>query len=83
MIQIEKLNFNYFGIKEPYLIDINLTIEDGKFVLITGPSDCGKSTLIRTFNGLIEFYGGRFRKVDINGIDPFKTSTKDLCNTLA
>ena len=84
MIQIEKLNFKSFGIKEPSLIDINFTIEDGKFVLITGPSDCGKSTLIRTFNGLIpNFYGGKISgKVDVNGIDPFKTSTKDLCDTV-
>ncbi|NIG20162.1 sn-glycerol-3-phosphate ABC transporter ATP-binding protein UgpC [Pantoea sp. Al-1710] len=34
------------------LRDINLTINDGEFVVLVGPSGCGKSTLLRTIAGL-------------------------------
>ena len=82
MIRVENLSFTYFGNTEPSLINISLEIQDGRFILITGPSDCGKSTLIRCLNGLIpHFYGGTIKgKINMNGIDPFKTSTKDLCD---
>ena len=35
------------------LTDINMTIEDGEFVCIVGPSGCRKSTLLRLIAGLI------------------------------
>ena len=32
--------------------DINLTIEDGEFIIFVGPSGCGKSTTLRMIAGL-------------------------------
>ena len=32
--------------------DINLTVEDGEFIVLVGPSGCGKSTLLRMIAGL-------------------------------
>ncbi len=40
-----------FG-KTEVLRDINLTVEDGEFVVFVGPSGCGKSTLLRVIAGL-------------------------------
>src|SRR5476651_2314055 len=34
------------------LQDINLTIQDGEFLVLVGPSGCGKSTLLRLLAGL-------------------------------
>jgi multiple sugar transport system ATP-binding protein len=40
--------------------DINLTIEDGEFIVLVGPSGCGKSTLLRMIAGLEPISGGDF-----------------------
>jgi multiple sugar transport system ATP-binding protein len=46
------------------LKDINLTVEEGEFVVFVGPSGCGKSTLLRVIAGLEDASAGR---VDIGG----------------
>jgi ABC-type sugar transport system ATPase subunit len=40
--------------------DIDLTIEDGEFLVLVGPSGCGKSTLLRMIAGLEPITGGEF-----------------------
>ncbi|MFT4956383.1 MAG: multiple sugar transport system ATP-binding protein [Brevundimonas sp.] len=37
---------------------VDLTIEDGEFVVFVGPSGCGKSTLLRLIAGLEDLTGG-------------------------
>jgi multiple sugar transport system ATP-binding protein len=37
---------------------INLTVEDGEFMVLVGPSGCGKSTLLRLIAGLEDITGG-------------------------
>ncbi|HEX7649657.1 MAG TPA: sn-glycerol-3-phosphate ABC transporter ATP-binding protein UgpC [Noviherbaspirillum sp.] len=51
------------GVKKAYgdvqtLHGIDLTIEDGEFVVFVGPSGCGKSTLLRSICGLEEISAG-------------------------
>ncbi|WP_338844546.1 sn-glycerol-3-phosphate ABC transporter ATP-binding protein UgpC [Massilia sp. W12] len=51
------------GIKKQYgnlqtLHGIDLTIQDGEFIVFVGPSGCGKSTLLRCICGLEEISGG-------------------------
>ena len=40
------------------LTDINLTVDDGEFVVFVGPSGCGKSTLLRVIAGLEDATNG-------------------------
>ena len=46
-----------FGTVE-VLKDIDLTVEDGEFVVFVGPSGCGKSTLLRVIAGLEDASAG-------------------------
>ncbi len=52
-----------FG-KVDVLKGINLTVEDGEFVVFVGPSGCGKSTLLRIIAGLEDATSG---SVNIDG----------------
>ena len=39
-----------------------MTVQTGEFILLTGRSGCGKTTLIRSLNGLIpHFIPARYR----------------------
>jgi len=66
MIEFKEVTFKYnitdaegnkkdaVGVK-----DLNLKINEGEFVVLTGFSGCGKTTIIRLINGLIpKFYNG-------------------------
>jgi multiple sugar transport system ATP-binding protein len=41
--------------------DLNLTIEEGEFVVLVGPSGCGKTTALRMVAGLEEITAGEIR----------------------
>jgi len=49
-LHIEGLNKSYGAAR--VLSDIDLSIENGEFVVLVGPSGCGKSTLLRMIAGL-------------------------------
>ena len=36
------------------LDDVNLTVQDGEFLVLLGPSGCGKTTTLRMIAGLVE-----------------------------
>jgi multiple sugar transport system ATP-binding protein len=41
--------------------DMNLTVDDGEFVILVGPSGCGKSTALRMIAGLEDITEGELR----------------------
>ncbi len=79
-IQIEDLSYTYPSRETPTLNGINAQISPGDFVLLTGPTGCGKSTFLRTINGLIPHSSGGTLTgtVCINNTD---VSTQSLATT--
>ena len=43
------------------ITNLNLTIDDGSFLVLVGPSGCGKSTALRMVAGLEDITGGELR----------------------
>ncbi|WEV57628.1 ABC transporter ATP-binding protein [Ligilactobacillus acidipiscis] len=68
MISLENVTFQYQNQTEPTLKNINLALQAGEKVLITGPSGSGKSTLGNLLNGVIpeEFPGELSGKIMID-----------------
>jgi len=71
MIRLENISYSYSKETGISLKNINLTVKAGEFVVLTGKSGCGKTTLTRVINGLAtKFYDGRLTgKVFINNKD--------------
>ena len=62
MISFQNFSFRYEESKDFTLRGIDMTVQTGEFVLLTGRSGCGKTTLIRSLNGLIpHFYPGEIQ----------------------
>ena len=51
---------------------VDLSINDGEFVVFVGPSGCGKSTLLRLISGLEEISSGNMSigDVDVTDVEP-------------
>ena len=78
MIEIKNVTFSYRvtdTVGNPVLrtgvSGLNLTIRDGEFIVLTGSSGCGKTTVCRLINGLIPHYfdGEKSGEVLLNGRD--------------
>lgn len=53
-VQVENLSFRYTPGKGPLILDdINLTIPQGKFIMLMGNNGAGKSTLLHLIGGLL------------------------------
>ena len=71
-IKIENISKTYPGAAKASVSEINLTIEDGEFIVLVGPSGCGKSTLLRMIAGLEEISAGDLHIGErrVNTVDP-------------
>ncbi len=52
MLEIKNLTFNVPGTETGIINDVSFTLEDGRFLVLTGPNGGGKSTLARLIMGI-------------------------------
>ncbi len=69
-LRLEGVN-KYYG-DNHVLRDINLTVEEGEFVVVVGPSGCGKTTILRVIAGLERISSGEILMdgVRVNDMPP-------------
>ncbi|MFX0029740.1 MAG: energy-coupling factor ABC transporter ATP-binding protein [Candidatus Hermodarchaeota archaeon] len=80
LIRFEGFSFRYKGNEDYALDNVNLRIEENKFILLCGETGSGKTTLIRCMNGLIpQFYSGFYKgKVFVHEKDTSITPIANL-----
>ncbi len=79
MVELQNYSFSY-TVNKQTLKNINLKIHQGEFVVITGLSGCGKTSLTRVLNGLCpNFYQGKVQgKYKIYGKNAGNMSISEL-----
>jgi ATP-binding cassette subfamily B protein RaxB len=79
-IELRDIHYRY-SVSDPYVLrGVNLTIEAGEHVAITGPSGGGKSTLLKIMLGLVEPEGG---EVLIDGVPLHRFGYKSFHRQIA
>ncbi|MEQ6902337.1 ATP-binding cassette domain-containing protein [Nocardioides sp. YIM 152588] len=58
MIELRGITLAYEGASAPVLDGVDLTIEDGELVVLSGPTGVGKSTLLGVVAGLVPSFSG-------------------------
>ena len=74
---IENLSFAYPNGEDKVLDNVNLTIEQGEYVVLCGRSGSGKTTLLRHLKSVLTPHGKRSGSVRFNGIALEEISHRD------
>ncbi len=81
MIDVNNLSYSYAGANDPSLRTVTFTINKGEFVVITGATGSGKTTLCRCLSGLIpqHYAGGKLDgAVRVAGLDTSQHSANQV-----
>ena len=84
MITFDHVTYTYEGQTEPSLWDCSFAVEPGELILFTGESGCGKTTIIKLINGLLQHSGGGTLEgaVTVGGRDVAGTPLWELAQTV-
>ena len=96
MIELKNVSFEYGSaegaagavgetVSNGSLRGVNLSIAEGEFVLLTGGSGCGKTTILRLINGLIpNFFEGHLEgSVAVDGFDVSHAELYDTAKSVS
>ena len=84
MITFDHVTYTYEGRGRPSLFDCFFTVEPGELILLTGKSGCGKTTIIKLINGLLQHSGGGVLEgtVTVNGQEVSQVPLWELAQTV-
>jgi len=84
IVEIRDLHYSYPNARAQALRGVDLTVDEGEFILLTGPSGCGKTTFCRCLNGLIpHFYHGELEgEITVTGLSTRENSTAKLAQNV-
>ncbi|MGD8191715.1 ABC transporter ATP-binding protein [Brevibacillus ginsengisoli] len=84
MFQTKQLSYQYPEADSCALNQVNVSVEQGEFILLLGASGSGKSTFLRSLNGLVpRFYGGKLGgQVDVRGKSIDEWAQRDIVSTI-
>jgi energy-coupling factor transporter ATP-binding protein EcfA2 len=82
VIELRDIRFSYGDV--PVLDGVDLTIEEGELVLVSGPTGVGKSTLLGIVTGLVpRFSGGRLEgDVLLDGVSVVRHPPRDRAHVV-
>uniref|UniRef100_A0A7C2VMG0 ABC transporter ATP-binding protein n=1 Tax=Ignisphaera aggregans TaxID=334771 RepID=A0A7C2VMG0_9CREN len=83
-IRLQNVTYFYPKTSEPALENVTLTVSEGEFLVIAGPSGGGKSTLCKIVTGLIpHLYGGKLAgEAYVYGLNIAEADVKNLVSTV-
>ena len=84
VVEISNLSFKYPTSPDWVLRNVNLSVEEGEFVAITGPSGAGKTTLCTCLNGIIPntISGDYYGSVRVFGKDAAENDVFEMAKTV-
>ena len=84
MIAFDHVTYTYEGQEQPSLRDCSFTVEPGELILLTGESGCGKTTMIKLINGLLQHGrdGTLEGTVTVNGQEVSQVPLWELAQTV-
>lgn len=84
MIDLRQVTARYASRPEPTIDGIDLHIDAGELVLVSGPTGCGKSTLINCINGVLVHESDAVieGEIRVGGLDVRATPLDALCRVV-
>lgn len=76
-ITIKNLTFTYPKAQNSAVVDVNIGISKGEFVVVCGKSGCGKTTLLRCIKNSIAPFGKKEGKILFEGRENTELSVKE------